>query len=215
MEDQLQKTRKSKTKKEDPSTMPDNYSEDILRRRLAIFIEWHNQVIDMNKEFGLCIRNVNVPEDISENIVKFIARNHDDDASCKWAKCLGLNGDLYSNKYPAVSPPEVKAFMSDGPSSFGPKKKFGAIYFLDLRELLTDKITLWKIMLTNESQEWKQLKMNKTQTHEEQSNQGRRPHISWDSIYKQIKDKCPDKCEKVYEGSFEGIFIPKVAESTA
>jgi hypothetical protein len=215
MEDHLQKTRKSKTKKEDPSTMPDNYGEELLHIRLKWFIDGLNMIRDGIKKGVFPLRQSNIPEDISENTVKFIVRNHDGDASCKWAKNVGLPGDLYSDKYPVNSPPEVKAFMSDGPSSFGPKKKFGVMYFLDARELLADKITLWKLNLTNDSPEWKQLKMNKTQTFEDQCNQGRRPHISWDSIHKQINEKCPDKCVKVYEGSFEGIFIPKVAESTA
>ena len=116
---------------------------------------------------------------------------------------------MYSEKFPIDSPPEVKAFTSDGPSSFGPKKKFGVIYFLDMRQWLTDKFILWKVNLTSESPEWKGIKMNKTQTHEEQCEEGRRPHISWNNIHSQI----PDKCIKVYEGNFEDIFTQAVMVS--
>ena len=51
--------------------------------------------------------------------------------------------------------------------------------------------------------------MNKMQTHEEQCEKGRRPHISWDNIYSQM----PDKCIKVYCGNFEGIFTQSVKVS--
>jgi hypothetical protein len=71
-----------------------------------------------------------------------------------------------------------------------------------MREWLSDKIILWCINLTNESKEWKGLKMNATQTHEDQSNQGRRPHIGFDKLYEQLKDYST----KVYEGTFENIF---------
>ena len=53
--------------------------------------------------------------------------------------------------------------------------------------------------------------MNKTQTYEEQCKEKRRPHISWENIYSQI----PDKCLKVYDGTFEDIFIQQATELTA
>lgn len=71
---------------------------------------------------------------------------------------------------------------------------------------MNDIIILWKVNVTNDSPEWKKLKMNKTETFEEQCIQKRRPHISWDKIYGQIGHLC----EKIYEGSFEGIFIKKL-----
>ena len=114
-----------------------------------------------------------------------------------------MPGDLYSDKYPIDTPIEIKALTSDGPSSFGPNKKFGVIYFLDMRDWKNDLFILWRVNVTNESHEWKQIKMNKTQTNGEQCDEKRRPHISWDKIHEQI----PDKCEKVYEGTFENIFI--------
>jgi hypothetical protein len=199
----------------------DKYTPDVLRIRYNMFLENYVKTAEIIKTTGLPIRHQNPPEDVTENIAKFIIHNYDDDPSCKWAKsmkCKGkgiknknknLNGDLYSNKYSIDSPPEVKAFISDGPSSFGPKKKFGVIYFLDMRQWLNDTFILWKVNVFNESPEWKNIKMNKTQTHEEQCEEGRRPHISWDNIHSQLLDKCL----KVYDGSFEGIFTqPTVKE---
>jgi len=111
-------------------------------------------------------------------------------------------GDLYSDKYNANNQIEVKAFTSDGPSSFGPKKLFGVIYFLDMRHWLDNKFTLWRVNVSNNSPEWKNIKMNKIQTYNAQCKEGRRPHISWDNIYSQISNKCI----KVYDDNFENIF---------
>lgn len=177
----------------------DNYTAEILRDRFKDYKTSSMRVQTINQTTGLNIRNANPPEDITENIVKFIIRNKKGDQTCMWAKCVNKNGDLYSD---VEHIQEVKALTSDGPCSFGPKKKFDVIYFLDMRDWLNDKLILWCFNLTNESKEWKGLKMNATQTHEDQSAQGRRPHIGFDKIYEQLKDHCT----KVYEGTFEGIF---------
>ena len=105
----------------------------------------------------------------------------------------------------------MKAFTSDGPSSFGPDKKFGVIYFLDMRDWLNNMFILWKVNVTSDSPEWRNIKMNKKQTNEEQCKQKRRPHISWENIYSQI----PDKCIKIYEGTFEDIFMHQATELVA
>lgn len=177
----------------------DRYTPDILRIRYNGFKDGYIELSDLITLTSLPIRHQNPPEDITENIVKYIIHNHDNDPSCKWSKCMGKKGDLYSDKHAMM---EVKAFTSNGPSSFGPKKKFDVLYFLDMRHWLNDLFVLWKVNVTNESPEWKQVKMNKSQTNENQCDDGRRPHISWDNIYTQI----PQCCVKVYEGSFEGIF---------
>ena len=184
------------------TTIMDNYTESILRHRYNKFLTSYIDDSEIIKK-GILLRHQNPPEDITENITKFIIQNYEKDLSCKWAKSIGLKGDLYSDKYNPESPIEVKAFTSDGPSSFGPKKKFGVIYFLDMRNWVQDSFKLWKVNVSNDSLEWKQLQMNKKQTHGEQCEEGRRPHISWDKIYLQI----PNKCVKIYDGNFEGIFM--------
>lgn len=208
----VSKPQKNINKKRDSKPMPnDSYTHDILRIRYTMYRDMYMSTAEIIKTTGLPIRHQNPPEDVTENIVKFLINTHENDPSCKWAKSIGLNGDLYSDKYPIDSPIEIKALTSDGPSSFGPNKKFGVIYFLDMRLWLTDKFTLWRVNLTNDSPEWKQIKMNKLQTYEEQCEEGRRPHISWDNIHSQM----PDKCSKVYEGTFEGIFTPPATISNA
>lgn len=188
----------------------DKYTADILQQRYQDYKNSAENTLKIIKETGLPIRNQNPPEDVTENIVKFIIRNYENDMSVKWAKAIGLTGDLYSDNYVHEYPIEVKSLTSDGPSSFGPKKKFGIIYFLDMREWLNNVFTLWKVNVSSNSTEWKQIKMNKTQTHADQCDEGRRPHISWDNIHSQIGEKCV----KVYEGTFENIFIPKTTDGS-
>ena len=99
-------------------------------------------------------------------------------------------------------PIEVKSFTSNGPSQFGPDKKFAVLYFLDLRKWLNNEIVLWKVKLNHSSDTFKNIKVSKTETMEDQFIKGRRPHVSWDKIHPQISDYC----EKIYEGTFENIF---------
>ena len=189
----------------DNQYLNDKYTKDILTMRFQNFKNYYindKEVIDG----GLPIRHQNTPEDITENITKFIIRKIENDNSCVWCKGVdkkyGLTGDLYSNKYDKTTPIEVKSFTSNGPSQFGPDKKFGVLYFLDLRKWLNDEIVLWKVNLNYLSNEFKNIKVNKRQTLGEQLIESRRPHISWDNIYPQISNFC----EKIYEGTFENIF---------
>jgi hypothetical protein len=61
--------------------------------------------------------------------------------------------------------------------------------------------------LTIDSEEWKNIKVNKNQTFEDQTKNGRRPRIGWNSLHPQIEMYC----HKVYEGTFESIFIEEIA----
>jgi hypothetical protein len=177
----------------------DMYDENTLKSRFENFKNMYtcDELLIKN---GLKIRHQNTPEDITENITKFIIRKYENDISCVWCKGLdkkyGMTGDLFSNKYEKTAPIEVKSFTSNGPSQFGPNKKFGVLYFLDLRKWLNNKIILWKVNLNYLSEEFKNIKVNKNQTMGEQLLEGRRPHISWDNMRPQI---C-EFCEKIYEG---------------
>jgi hypothetical protein len=163
-----------------------------------------NEILKIIEETSSSIRLPNMPEDISENIVKFVIRYWLGDTTCTWAKCMGKTaGDLVSDTERIQ---EVKCFTSDGPNSYGPTAKHDVIYMLDAREWLSDKFVVWRVALSNTSPEWKSVKMNKKkgETHEDQSGQGRRPRISWHELYPQVKDHCT----KVFEGKFEDIFNP-------
>jgi len=175
----------------------DKYTPDLLRSRFRRFKEDYIYLTDLKKKTGLHIRHPNPPEDMTENIAKYIIRNYDNDLTCKWSKAIGQKGDLFSSKYKI----EVKSFISNGPSQFGPKKAFDILYFLDLRKWFEDHIVLWRVNL--HKTEMKNIIISKTQTFEDQCSQGRRPRISWGKLYPQISDHC----EKVFEGPFEDIFV--------
>ena len=164
------------------------------------YIETYKDLIYIIKNTGIKIRHENPPEDVTENIVKFIIRNHGDDKSCVWCKSIKKSGDIWSEKYKC---PEIKSFTSEGPSSFGPTKEFDVIYFLDIRGLLKDKIILWRVNLTNESTEWKNVKVNDNETFEDHCKSKRRPRITWSKLYLQISKHC----DKIFEGKFEDIFV--------
>ena len=54
------------------------------------------------------------------------------------------------------------------------------------------------------SSEWKNINVSTTQTFEDQTKQGRRPRLTWDSLQPQISSYC----NKVYDGTFNDIFTP-------
>lgn len=207
---------KGHTKKSCPSKpIPvDTYTADILRTRFALHKTYVEQTKTILTSTGLPIRLPNMPEDISENIVKFILHYHPGvfkDTSSKWTKSIiekgqKITGDLVSDKEKTQ---ECKCFTSDGPPSFGPKENWDVIYFLDARLWLEDKFVLWRVPLSNTSKEWKAIKMNKTETADDQNAQGRRPRITWESLKPQIESHC----QKIFEGTFDQIFNQPVPVS--
>jgi hypothetical protein len=181
----------------------DKYTVDILRRRFKRFKQRTIEDIKDIEETGICFRMQNPPEDITENILKFVIINYEEDPTVVWCRLIELPGDLDSMRTGIV---EAKSFTSDGPSSFGPKKKFNVIYFIDMRKWLNDIFIVWKVNLTNNSDEWKNIQMNEEETNEQQCDDGRRAHISWENIKSQLP---PEKISQVYNGTFEGIFTAK------
>lgn len=183
----------------------DHYLEDMLRRRYSAFKAYYLSGLELKEELG--IRMTNMPEDISENITKFIIRNHLGIES-HWARHIEKPGDLWS---PTENIQENKCFMSDGPLSFGPKKTWNTLYCLDLRKWTDDTIVLYRVTLTPEDERWQALRMSGDQSKKKEGGEtwrdqcqtrGARPHISWEALYPQIRDHCTE----VYRGSFEDIF---------
>jgi hypothetical protein len=176
----------------------DKYTKEILKEQYALHKSYFIGRLNTTKNIGIKVRMSGIPEDISENIIKNIIHNKLNDKTSLW-DCN--KGDLQSEKEGIQ---ECKCFTSDGPLSFTPSSDWDVIYFLDARKWLDDNYTLYRIPLKRTSEEWRNIKMNKTQTFEDQTNQGRRPRINWESLYPQIESHC----NKVYEGNFEDIFIP-------
>ena len=178
----------------------DTYTEELLKEQYALHKNYVKGRINTTKKIGVKVRLPSIPEDITENIVKNIIRNKLHDNTSSW-DCE--KGDLQSE---IEGKQECKCFTSDGPSSFTPLSDWDVIYFLDAKKWLDDDVfVLYKIPLTRTSTEWKNIKVSKTQTFEDQTKQGRRPRITWESLYPQIQTYCT----KVYEGPFSDIFSVK------
>jgi hypothetical protein len=178
--------------------MEDKYTAEVLREQFATHKAYVVARCESTKKTGVKVRLPSIPEDISENLLKFVLRNHLNDPTSRW-DCK--KGDLFSQK---EGKQESKCFTSEGPPSFTPSSEWDVIYFVDAREWLADKFVVYRIPLKRTSDEWKNIKISKTQTYEDQAKQGRRPRITWTALHPQIAHHCT----KVYEGTFEGIFVP-------
>ena len=55
---------------------------------------------------------------------------------------------------------EVKAFMSDGPSSFGPTETWNWLYFVDAKDTLTGFFKVYEIKCSNTSEEMKNVRIS-------------------------------------------------------
>ena len=175
----------------------DTYTTDVLKAQYPLHKSYVLGRIETTKKLGIKVRLPCIPEDISENLIKHIIHNKLNDKTSRW----DCKGDLQSQK---EGKQECKCFTSDGPPSFTPSSDWDVIYFLDARNWLNDKFILHKVSLKRTSPEWKNIKVSKTQTFDDQTKQGRRPRITWESLYPQIEQYC----NKVYEGTFDDIFIP-------
>tara|TARA_Y100000356_G_scaffold107674_1_gene93825 strand:+ start:573 stop:1172 length:600 start_codon:yes stop_codon:yes gene_type:complete len=156
------------------------------------------------------------PQEISEHFIIYILRNINK-IDARWCKDRGapISGDGYipdndfivklkyiksnvklSIEYTGLKKLEFKFFTSNGPCSFGPKEKWDTIYFLDGLNYQDYKFKLYEIPLSNVSEEWKNLKVNKTETFADQASVGRRPRIKFDSIMSQLSNNC----QLIWEG---------------
>lgn len=146
------------------------------------FNETINFQLNMNKKLKRKkIRLSNFPSHVSENIVKFVIK-HVYGFMPKWdIKC----GDLSIGHLRI----EVKGSLNleNGPSSFGPSEKWNIIYFVDGTENHLKKYKVYEINLSNKSEEWKNIRVNKTQTFYDQCIQKRRPRINFKKIQDQVE----------------------------
>lgn len=171
----------------------DKYTYEILLEHFYIHQQYILNIKNISKKIGIKMRTPNFPEQISENIIKFIIQKQFD-KNITWI----CKGDLKSDIYGKI---ECKCFSSSGPTSFGPTENWNIIFFLDMTEWLKNKIVLYKVNLQNTSKEWKNIKVNKKETFEQQCVNKRRPRINWKNLYPQIKDYC----EIIFTGKLEDI----------
>lgn len=154
------------------------------------YINLRHKLVNERK---LKIRDRGLPEEISENIIKFILQKLGDDTSTNNTK-----GDLYSQKEGIQ---ECKSFTSDGPISFSPTSKWDVIYFLDARFWTCNKFTLYRVNLSNQNPIWQNISMNKEQTFQDQCVEKRRPRIGWENLHSQLGPHC----EQVFSGNIDEI----------
>ena len=179
--------------------MDDTYTEDILRMRYTLHTNYVRESMEISKQTGIHFRLPCIPEDISENLIKFaLHRTHDPTSRWNTKK----SGDLFSLR---EGKQECKCFTSAGPISFTPSSDWDVIYFLDATQWIEDHFVLYRVPLRMSSPEWKAIKINKTQTYADQSAQGRRPRIGWSYLYPQLGGHC----EKIAEGPFEHLLCDK------
>lgn len=96
---------------------------------------------------------------------------------------------------------EVKGFSSSGPSSFGPTESWNWLYFIDCCESIHKVFTIYEIKLSNTSTVWRDIKISNTKTMGMLCDTGRggtRPHISFESIKKQLGE---EYCKMIFKGS--------------
>jgi hypothetical protein len=171
----------------------DKYTAEVLTTQFSLHKDYVVKRMASSKQLGIKFRLPCIPEDISENMIKFIIRKLGD-TSCTW----DCKGDLWSSVDNKI---ECKCFTSKGPLSFTPSSGWNEIYFFDAESWLDDKFVLYKTKLNHGSQEWKNISINKKETFDDQAKSGRRPRIGWSKLYPQIQQYT----EKVFEGSFESI----------
>lgn len=116
----------------------DNYTFEILIRCLDKYItdlQFNNEINSLMSKKKR--RNEIFPSDISENIVKFVIAS-----KYRIMPCWDTDkGDIVINKKQIFKQIEVKGFMSNGPSSFGPKENWDLLYFVDGQDIINKNFT--------------------------------------------------------------------------
>ncbi len=146
-----------------------------------------NYCVELNKfknKHKIITRCPNFPEIISENIVKEYI-NIIEKRKCIKSKS---GGDLeleLNEKYKI----EVKCFTSDGPSSFGPTESWNEIYFVDAKNFINKTFIIYKINISNNSDEFKKIQINTSEIYEDICKKGKRPRINFTNLIKNISSE--------------------------
>ena len=146
-------------------------------------------------------RNENFPSDISENIAKFVI-----------AKKYGIipcwdtdKGDIIFNKKDIFRQIEVKGFMSLGPSSFGPTEMWDWIYFVDGLDIRNKNFKIYEIKLSNTSETWRSIKINKKETYGEIADKNQRGKLRG-CFYTIFKPQLGEHCKLIFDGHISKLY---------
>jgi len=157
---------------------------------------------DNNKKIYKKIRNPNFPSEISENLVKYVFYKKYN----IYPKWNIKSGDLVIDLIHFIKKIEIKAFISTGPSSFGPSESWDYIYFVDAREYKNKRFKIYEIKLSNDDTRWKNIFVNKTTTYYDQCIQGRRPRIKFFDLKKQLDKIDTNICNLIFDDSLDNLF---------
>lgn len=173
-------------------TLKDNMDLSILKSLLdkylddSLFITKINKLLSKKK-----CRNQNFPSHISENIVKFALFKKYKIMPCwdtKRGDLVLLNKNI-----------EVKGFMSDGPSSFGPTEKWDWIYFIDCKDFNNNIFKVYEIKLSNISQIWRNVLISKNRTYGQIADENKRGQLRG-IFYKKFKPQLENHCNLIFDG---------------
>ena len=176
--------------------LDDNYTFKILNICLDHYIVCLKFTNDMNLRMSeKKIRNVNFPSDISENITKLAIFAKYSIMSC-WDTD---KGDIIINKKDIFKQIEVKGFMSKGPTSFGPTEKWDWIYFVDGLDVRNKNFKIYEIKLSNTSETWRSIKINKEETYGEIADKNQRGKLRG-YFYTIFKPQLGCHCKLIFDG---------------
>lgn len=165
---------------------------DNLRFHNVLF---NNYITGINslKKNGYKTRLMNVPESLTEGIVKVFIRQIYQDHTVT-DNCIG---DLYSDLFGSI---EVKAFQGNGPNSFSTNLKFDALFFVDARKLSNNgEIKIY--FYTGGSDKFKNIPINKNDTFDSLGKRGIRPKISFNKLI----DKIYPDTEVIFTGTIDEL----------
>jgi hypothetical protein len=166
---------------------------DQLNEYIKIHVKYIKELNEFKKKYKIKIRMPNFPEIISENIIKFYITNIEN------RQCInGNTGDLISNGDKI----EVKCFSSKGPTSFGPTENWKELYLLDATNFNNNEIIIYKCLLSNNSNEFSNIKLNKNETYKQSCLKGKRPHIP----FIKLKEQLNEHINEIYNGNLDTIF---------
>lgn len=173
----------------------DLFDLNILKNFLQHYNDWILYSSEINHDHfprdHKNIRNHNFPSEISENIVKFVL-----------LKIYGImphwntkKGDLVIVIGQTSTPIqlEVKGFMSNAPSSFGPKEDWHAIYFVDAQDHLNGNFKVYECRLSNKSPEFRNIVLSGFDFDDSCHEQ-----LTFDDVknktVKELKEMCKNRC---------------------
>ena len=167
----------------------DSMSYDLLNKSIDNFNITINNEKEINKLLKKRkIRYSNFPSHISENIAKFAIYK-------KYGRIPNWDtdkGDLIFKNKSQIIRLEVKGSidLSNGPPTFGPTEEWDRIYFVDGVNTSEKRYKVYEIILSNRSDTWKNIKLNKKQTYNDQCLQKRRPRLTFSEIQTQLSEYC-------------------------